>query len=59
MSKQNKYKDELYPQLKKVSGSEYCAFSVVENKLKKLYENQEIIYKLLIEINEKLKNEQK
>ena len=33
--------------LEPVHGSEYCQFSVVENKLEILYRNQEKIYALL------------
>ena len=32
------------PKLEPVFGSSYCTYSVVENKLKILYENQEKIY---------------
>lgn len=37
-----------YPKLEPVHGSIGCAYSVIENKLKTLYENQEKIYALLV-----------
>jgi len=40
----------LYSPLEKVHGSEYCQFSIVENKLATLYRNQELIYELLLKI---------
>jgi hypothetical protein len=46
---------EQHPKLEPVRGSECCAYSVIENKLKILFENQEKIYALLLEILKRLK----
>lgn len=42
-------KQQISP-LEPVEGSYLCQYSVIENKLAKLYRNQEKIYKLLQEI---------
>ena len=44
------------PDLKKVFGSTMCEYSVIENKLATLYQNQEKIYSLLKIILEKVEN---
>lgn len=48
-------KEEEYKPLKKVLGSNYCLYSVIENKLEDLCYNQYIIYELLKKIDKKLK----
>ena len=39
-----------YPPLKEVEGSSCCDYSEIERKLRTLYENQQIIYDLLVDI---------
>lgn len=43
-----------YSPLEPVHGSDWCQYSVIENKLETLYKNQEKIYELLQAINEKV-----
>ena len=43
-----------HPKLNPVRGSSYCEYSIIENRLEILYENQEKIYALLLEILKRL-----
>lgn len=41
--------------IKPVRGSEDCVFSVIENKLAAISQNQQVIYSALIEVLERLR----
>lgn len=48
-----------YPKLETIYVNEYCKYEIIERGMDKLQRNQEIIYKLLQQINDKLPEEPK
>ena len=57
MSKEIKAPKQEWPRLTQVLGSNYCLYSVVENKLETLYQNQEKLLAALKMVYDQVKKD--